>query len=68
MAPTQRGSSLALFAAALFVGQVVGVTLAGLGIERFGSAPILAVSGLLLLLLALSFTVALRRLRLPAGP
>ena len=61
MAPAQRGSSLALFAACLFLGQSTGVTLAGHAAERFGTAPTLLVAGLLLLVLGLLFGAGLRR-------
>jgi predicted MFS family arabinose efflux permease len=60
MAPTQRGSSLSLFAAILFLGQATGVTLAGALAERYGTAPVLTVAGLLLLVVGLSFAAARR--------
>ena len=60
MAPAQRGSSLALFACTLFVGQSSGVTLAGMLAERVGTGPVLAGAGGLLLVVALAFTLALR--------
>jgi predicted MFS family arabinose efflux permease len=65
MAPAQRGSSLALFAACLFLGQSSGVTLAGYGADRFGTGPTIIAAGLLLLGLGLVFAAALRR-RVPA--
>ena len=61
MAPANRGSSLALFACALFVGHAIGVTLAGVLAERFGTAPVIAGAGALLLVVGLAFAVALRR-------
>ncbi|MGI8895187.1 MAG: MFS transporter [Casimicrobiaceae bacterium] len=61
MAPAQRGSSLALFACVLFVGHAVGVTLAGLLAERFGTAPVIAGAGALLLTVGLTFAAARRR-------
>ena len=70
MAPTQRGSSVALFAACLFIGQSTGVTLAGYTSERFGTPATILAAGLLLLVLGLLFGVALRRrgsLRLPSA-
>jgi len=70
MAPTQRGSSLALFAACLFIGQSTGVTLAGYTSERFGTPATILAAGLLLLVLGLIFGAALRRrgsLRLASG-
>jgi predicted MFS family arabinose efflux permease len=63
MAPTQRGSSLALFAATLFVGQASGVTLAGVLAERYGIAPVLVGAGVLLLFVGFAFAAA-RRARL----
>lgn len=61
MAPENRGSSLALFACILFVGHAIGVTLAGRLAERFGTACVIAGSGILLLALALGFAAALQR-------
>ena len=63
MAPAQRGSSLALFACILFLGQSSGVTLAGTLIERVGTGPVIAGAGVLLLVVALVFAPALRRHR-----
>ena len=60
MAPAERGSSLALFAACLFIGQSTGVTLAGYGADRFGTAPTILVEGLLVLALGLMFGAVLR--------
>lgn len=61
MAPAQRGSSLALFACTLFMGHAVGVTLTGVMAERFGTAPVLAGAGVLLLVVGLVFAAARRR-------
>jgi predicted MFS family arabinose efflux permease len=61
MAPAQRGSSLALFAACLFLGQSTGVTLAGYTAERFGTEPVIFGAGAALLLLGVLFGVARRR-------
>jgi predicted MFS family arabinose efflux permease len=63
MAPGQRGSSIALFAACLFLGQSAGVTLAGHSAERFGTAPVIAGAGLMLLVLGVLFGAARRRHR-----
>jgi predicted MFS family arabinose efflux permease len=60
MAPAHRGSSLALFAAILFIGQAAGVTLAGALAERYGTTPVLIGAGVLLLLLGLAFAAARR--------
>ena len=61
MVPAQRGSSLALFAAVLFLGQAAGVTLAGHSAERFGTAPVIFSAGLMLLALGVLFSAARRR-------
>jgi predicted MFS family arabinose efflux permease len=61
MAPAQRGSSLALFAACLFVGQSTGVALLGLCAEHFGTAPVIWGAGLLLLAIGLLFSAGRRR-------
>jgi predicted MFS family arabinose efflux permease len=58
MAPAQRGSSLALFAATLFVGQALGVALAGALVERIGTAPVIAGGAALLVLVGLAFAAA----------
>ena len=60
MAPAQRGSSLALFACALFVGHATGVTLAGMLAERVGTAPVIAGAGVMLLAVGLAFAAAYR--------
>jgi predicted MFS family arabinose efflux permease len=66
MAPAQRGSSLALFAAILFVGQATGVTLAGALAERYGTGARADRRGtVLLLVVGLSFAAA-RRAKLRA--
>jgi predicted MFS family arabinose efflux permease len=62
MAPAQRGSSVALFAACLFLGQSTGVGLAGLASERFGTGPVILLGGVLVLILALVFATARRRM------
>ena len=61
MAPAQRGSSLALFACTLFLGHSIGVTLAGVLAERFGTAPVIAGAGVMLLVVGLAFAAARRR-------
>ena len=58
MAPAQRGSSVGLFAACLFIGQSIGVTLAGHGAERFGTALIIVGAAVLLQMLGLAFALA----------
>jgi len=61
MAPAQRGSSVALFAASLFIGQSTGVALAGFAAERFGTGRVIFACALGVLVLALVFAAARRR-------
>jgi YNFM family putative membrane transporter len=61
MAPEERGIAMSLFASLLYLGQAAGVALGGIGIDRVGYAPILAVAGLLLAALALAFAASLGR-------
>ena len=61
MAPAHRGSSLALFAACLFLGQSTGVTLTAYTADRIGTGPTIVIDALLLLALGLVFGAALRR-------
>ncbi len=55
MAPATRGSAMALFAFSFFVGQAIGVTLAGFAYDHGGPAPLLLVPAALLPLMALNF-------------
>jgi predicted MFS family arabinose efflux permease len=61
MAPAQRGSSVALFAACLFLGQSTGVALAGYAAERFGTGPVILACAVGVVILALVFAAARRR-------
>jgi len=61
MVPSARGTAVAWFASCLFLGQAVGVTLAGLVVDAAGATMLFAVSALLLPLLGGSFAWALRR-------
>jgi predicted MFS family arabinose efflux permease len=58
MVPAQRGSSLALFAATLFVGQAAGVAIGGALVERIGTAPVIAGAAALLVVVGLAFAAA----------
>jgi len=53
MAPEARGSAVSAFAFCLFLGQTLGVSAVGLGIDPVGYRPLLAVTGVALA--ALSF-------------
>lgn len=61
MAPTARGTAVSLFAASLFLGQSVGVTLAAGLSDRLGSGTVIALGGVALFALGAFFAQALRR-------
>ncbi len=61
MAPTVRGTSVALFAFCLFVGQAIGVSGAGFLLDHYGPAPLLLVPALALPLAGWGFAHALKR-------
>ncbi|GGC10402.1 MFS transporter [Oxalicibacterium flavum] len=56
MAPERRGAAVSIFASCFFLGQSVGVGLAGLSIERFGTAAVIACGAVGVLLTALNFS------------
>lgn len=60
MAPAHRGSSVALFATCLFMGQSAGVALAGQVAQRWGTSLVVLGGGLAVLVLGLAFA-SLRR-------
>ena len=62
MAPEARGSAVAFFAFAFFLGQAAGVSALGLAAERAGYARVFAGAGLGLALLGAWFGRTLRRL------
>ena len=61
MAPQARGSAVALFAASLFLGQSVGVTLAASLAARIGAGPVIGLGGVILALLGAWFAGVLQR-------
>lgn len=61
MAPAMRGTGMALFAFCLFLGQAIGVSLAGATFDRFGAMPLLLVPAVALPVLGWGFSAALRR-------
>ena len=61
MAPTIRGTAVALFASFLFFGQAVGVTLAAVVVDRFGLAAVFPIGILGLPTLALVFAWHLKK-------
>ncbi|HEY0295483.1 MAG TPA: MFS transporter [Bordetella sp.] len=67
MVPAARGTAVAWFASCLFLGQAVGVALAGSVVDVTGAPVLFAVSAAALLLLGLFFSQALhRRAAIPA--
>ena len=63
MAPSYRGCSMATFAAALFLGQSVGVALSAVVVDSAGPLRLFAVAALILPLTGLGFSLALARRR-----
>jgi predicted MFS family arabinose efflux permease len=61
MVPAARGTAVALFAFCLFVGQAIGVSVAGTLFDRFGPTPLLLLPALALPLAGWGFAHALRR-------
>jgi predicted MFS family arabinose efflux permease len=55
MAPEARGSAVSAFAFCLFLGQTLGVSVVGLGIEHAGYRPLIAMTGIALAALAFWF-------------
>lgn len=62
MAPRRRGAAMALFASFLFLGQSVGVAIAGVLVERLGTTMVILGAGLAVIPIGITFA-ALRRAR-----
>lgn len=60
MAPERRGAAVSAFASCFFLGQSVGVGIAGRLVERAGTANIMALGALGVLAVALRFSLRLR--------
>jgi predicted MFS family arabinose efflux permease len=58
MAPERRGASVAAFASCFYLGQSVGVGLAGIFIERAGTSAVISAGAVGVLLVALNFSRA----------
>jgi predicted MFS family arabinose efflux permease len=56
MSPDARGTAVAIFASVYYLGQTIGVTVAGPIVDRVGAPPLFAVSVVLLPILAWWFT------------
>ena len=65
MAPERRGTAVAAFASCFFLGQSIGVALAGLVVDRLGTTPVLVAGAVGLLGVAWAFNQA--RARRAAG-
>jgi YNFM family putative membrane transporter len=62
MAPERRGAAMALFASLFFLGQSVGVAIAGVLVERLGSTAVIVGAGLAVIPVGITFA-RLRRAR-----
>lgn len=61
MAPERRGAAVSAFASCFFLGQSVGVGIAGMMVERVGTPVVIAVGGAGVLVVALNFSRRLKR-------
>ena len=61
MTPQARGTAVAIFSSAIYLGQSVGVATAAIVFDQFGAAPLFVASGIVLPALAVSFGRALQR-------
>ena len=61
MTPEARGTAVAIFSSALYLGQTLGVAINGMVFDRFGAIPVFATSAVGLLGLGLWFAHALRK-------
>ncbi|TFV92906.1 MFS transporter, partial [Oxalobacteraceae bacterium OM1] len=56
MAPERRGTAVSAFASCFFLGVSSGVALAGVAVERYGTAPVIVAGGAGVLLVALNIS------------
>ena len=61
MTPEARGTAVAIFSSALYLGQTLGVAINGLIFDRFTAVPLFVIAAVGLLALGLWFARALRR-------
>ena len=66
MTPEARGTAVAMFSSALYVGQTAGVATGGLVIDRFGAVPLVLRRAIALPALAIWFARELKRHRAAA--
>ncbi|HEY6380591.1 MAG TPA: MFS transporter, partial [Pseudolabrys sp.] len=63
MTPEARGTAVAIFSSALYLGQTLGVAINGVIFDHFTAVPVFLIAAAGLLALALWFARALRRRR-----
>jgi predicted MFS family arabinose efflux permease len=63
MTPQARGTAVAIFSSAIFVGQTVGVGTGALVIDRLGAVPLFVGAAITIPVLAIWFARELRRYR-----
>ncbi|HEX3936041.1 MAG TPA: MFS transporter [Xanthobacteraceae bacterium] len=68
MTPEARGTAVALFSSALYLGQTAGVTAGAPVVDRFGAAPLFLTAAAALPILAIWFGGKLKRNRRVEGP
>ena len=56
MAPERRGAAVSAFASSFYLGQSIGVGIAGMAAERFGTTPVIAIGAVGVLLIAVNFS------------
>jgi predicted MFS family arabinose efflux permease len=61
MAPERRGAAVSAFASSFFMGQSLGVSLAGAAVVSTGTAPLLVIGALGVLAVAFYFAALLQR-------
>lgn len=67
MMPSLRGTSVSLFAMAMFVGIAAGVAAASAVVDRIGYRPLFAACGIALAVISAAFAFSLRERRAPAA-
>ena len=63
MAPQRRGAAVSAFASSFFLGQSVGVALAGMAVERFGAPAALGLGAIGVFAVAINFARLRQRLK-----
>jgi len=61
MSPEARGTAVAIFSSALYLGQTLGVSVNGMIFDRFTAVPVFIIAAIGLLTLGLWFAQKLRR-------